>query len=359
MNLPFVPRMPRRQKFSLVLLCLAFSLALAALLIHDGRTKHRPFDETALKAVRQVQLCHGEIRQMRQELGIPIDPALDPAGTGLIGEDYTDLTSTLGDLHAKQVSLSPHFAGLIVQWLEDLGVQEGDAVAVTFTGSFPGLNIATLCALDALVLEPVIFSTVGASTYGANIPGLSWPDMEARLYRAGLIRGASRWMSLGGIMDTGGGIDETGITEGEAAIARHGAEYVREGTAQDVAADVERRMALYRGAPASKAYVNVGGGVSALGWVAEAALLDNGPLDRMPASSSPQRGLLFRFFEQGVPVIHLLNIDRLAAEYAIPSTPGELYAPYDRTSRQRMKDMGLILLLAGWLGLGAFLLWKE
>lgn len=359
MNAPFVLPLTHGKKTALLLFCGLCALVLAVLSVIDGRSKHAPFNENAMRAVEQVRLCHDEIRKMRLELGLPIDPALDPAMTGLIGEDYTDLTTTLGDLHAKQVSLSPYFAGLIVQWLEQSGIRPGAEIAVTFTGSFPGLNISALCAFDALGVRPVIFSTVGASTHGANIVGLAWPDMESRLFQKGLIQHRSRWMSLGGIMDTGGGIDETGIPEAEAAIARHGAEYIREGTSMTVAKDVERRMTLYPELDSLQAYVNVGGGVTPLGWVAEAALLDNGLIERMPSCTSPQRGLLFRFHELGIPVIHLLNIDRLAAEYGIPTAADKLYAPYDRAHSQRQKDISLILLLGGWFLLGAALLRRS
>jgi hypothetical protein len=61
--------------------------------------------------------------------------------------------------------------------------------------------------------------------------------------------------------------------------------------------------------------------VTALGWVLKAALLDNGLLKMAPTVSSPRLGLVFKFFEAGVPVIHLLNIERLAADNQLPSSP--------------------------------------
>ncbi len=145
---------------------------------------------------------------MRQRLGIPLDPALDPARSGLIGEEYTDLTTSLGHLRAKQTSLNPQFAGLVVMWLKRAGVRAGDRVALACSGSFPALNLAALCACETLDLRPLVFSSVGASNYGANLPGFTWLDMEAELHRQGLLRTRSRYASLGGIVETGGGLDQ-------------------------------------------------------------------------------------------------------------------------------------------------------
>lgn len=281
-------------------------------------------DADAGQAMRQMETCMKELKIMRLGLGIPIDRELDPAMSGLIGVDYSDITTTLGDLRAKQTALNPRFAGLLVVWLKKIKIKEGDPVALSFSGSFPALNLAVHCACDALSLNACIISSVGASCYGANIPGFTWLDMESRLFEKGFIRSRSHYASLGGIMDTGGGLGENGINIGESAINRHGATYLREGTPRTVIVDVERRMALYTVKELPKVFINVGGNVTSLGWVSQAALLDNGLLIRTPACSSPQRGTIFRMFETGVPVIHLINIERLAAAYHLAIAPVDL-----------------------------------
>ncbi|MDD9302709.1 MAG: poly-gamma-glutamate system protein [Desulfobacter sp.] len=304
-----------------------------------------------------------ELKAMRQSMSIPLEPKLDPALSGLIGVDYSDITSTLGDLRAKQTSLNPQFAGLLVVWLKQAGIKKRDRVALSFSGSFPALNLATHCACDVLNLNTFIISSVGASCYGANIPGFTWLDMESRLFDKGLIRTRSCYASLGGIMDTGGGIDETGIEAGEAAIMRHGARYLREGTPRTVVFDVKRRMDLYTTGGLPKAFINVGGNVMSMGWVSEAALLDNGLIKRIPDSSSPQRGTIFRMFEAGVPVIHLINIERLAAAYHLPIapvnlTPGaDLGMDMDTGWRGHLWQLGI--LLAAWFFIGSLFLFYE
>lgn len=327
------------------------------------RTPSVVLDADAGRAVRQMRVGMQELKAMRRELGIPVDPKRDPAGSGLIGVDYSDITSTLGDLRAKQTSLNPQFAGLLVAWIKQTGIGRGDAVALSFSGSFPALNLAALCACDALDLKPFIISSVGASTYGANIPGFTWLDMEARLFDRGMIRSRSRYASLGGIMDTGGGIDETGIAAGEAAIRRHGAVYLREGTPRTVIRDVERRMRLYTAEGIPRVFINVGGNVTSLGWVSEAARLDNGLITRIPACSSPQRGTIFRMFETGIPVIHLINIERLAAANHLPVAPVDLKpAPgtemnMDNARRGHLWRLGALLGL--WFCVGSLFVAHE
>ena len=288
------------------------------------------------------------LHDMRLETGEPIDPVFDPAGSGMIGIEYSDITTSLGDLVAKQTSLNPTFAGLVVKWLKQAGVESGDRIAVTLSGSFPALNLAVLCASEVMALDPYIISSVGASIYGANIFGFTWLDMEHRLNEIGLLNNKSRYASLGGITDINGGVFETGIEEGEAAIARNGITYLREGSFRDVERDTLRRMKLYfeDGRPA--AYVNVGGNVTAIGWINETHLLGNGLLNWFPPTDNPKRGLLFRMHEQDVPVIHLLNIERLAAANFLPVAPRQLSPDVDFAAARHNHLLWLFGLLAIW-----------
>ncbi len=339
------PIAPARRLRLLTALALVATLGVG--LVHVVRGPWIP-DEDALRAGRLMLDGIRELGRMRHEIGEPIDPILDPSGSGLIGIDYSDITTSLGDLPAKQTSLSPSFAGLVVKWLKEAGVRPGDRIAVTFSGSFPALNLAVLCAAETMRLDPYVISSVGASMYGANIYGFTWLDMEKRLADAGILHLRSRWASLGGIMDTHGGVFETGIAEGEAAIARTGTPYLREGTPATVERDALRRMDLYFAGGRPAAFVNVGGNVTAIGWINETHLLGNGLLRRFPASDAPKRGLLFRMHERGVPVIHLLNIERLAAANDLPIAPRSLEAQTDFEAVRRRQSQRLLLLLLAW-----------
>lgn len=309
-------------------------------------------DAVQVAAAQTTKQWMQEIKNLRRYLEIPVDTRLDPAESGLIGDEMTDLTSTIGSLAAKQTSLNPDFAALVVMLLRNAGVRPGDSVALSLTGSFPALNLAVLAACLHLELKPTILSSLGASSYGAVIPGLTWADMERHLNETGAMPFRSRGMSLGGIVDTEGGIDGTGIDVGLAAIAKAKIPYLPEGERGKLEADILRRLALYteKGKPA--AFINVGGAVTALGWVAEAALLNNGLLQQVPATASSQRGLLFRMHEIGVPVIHLLNIERLAARYGLPISPVPLPQPGTSLGAGQVKQFWeLLLLLMFWAGI--------
>ena len=50
------------------------------------------------------------IKALRLEKGLPIDPALDPNHTGIVGDEFTPLTTSLGDVEAKRTAANPAFA---------------------------------------------------------------------------------------------------------------------------------------------------------------------------------------------------------------------------------------------------------
>ena len=274
-----------------------------------------------LEAARLMHNATTSLRVYRESLGMPLDPLLDPNKTGLIGLDYSDLTTTVGSLPAKRTACNPAFAALLARMLKEAGCKEGDTVVLTLTGSFPALNIAALSACSALGLEARFISSIGASTYGANIPGFTWLEMERHLYRNAIFPYYATAVAFGGVVETGGGIDGTGIALAQAAVDAHGAPFLEEGDYRDVVRSTLRRKEILDAGGKPACYVNVGGGLTALGWVAESARLDNGLLRDVPHTVDPARGLVFRYMEEGVPVIHILNIERLAARYALPVDP--------------------------------------
>ena len=48
----------------------------------------------------------------------------------------------------QRSAANPNIAAMIVDMLTQCGVKAGDPVAVNCSGSFPGLNVSVLCALD-------------------------------------------------------------------------------------------------------------------------------------------------------------------------------------------------------------------
>src|SRR5210317_1920655 len=94
--------------------------------------------------------------------------------------------------------------------LKEVRLKENDVVAVAFTGSFPGLNIAVLAALQTLNLYPLIITSIGASNWGANDPYFTWLDMERELYNAQIFKYRSIAASIGGGLDRGRGLSPEG-----------------------------------------------------------------------------------------------------------------------------------------------------
>ncbi len=270
-----------------------------------------------------IRACKA-IKDKRLTLGHAIDPKTDPNQTGLIGHEYTDLTTTLGSLPSKRTSTQPLFAGVLVDMLYKAGVKGGDKVAICFSGSFPALNIAVLAAIRVMEARPVIISSVGASMYGANDPEITWLDMEKVLNDTGLFPFRSMAASLGGIAETRGGLDGTGIESGMEAIRRNRIPYLAEGKRGALEEDIKQRIRLYDKALAGEkpaVFINVGGASVALGYCRQALHLGSGLLARVPMATASRRGLIFRMAERRIPVIHLLHIQRLANRYGLPFDP--------------------------------------
>lgn len=281
-----------------------------------------PVHAAKLHAVQIMQEGIVVLRAERTRRGLTWDGAVDPNRTGLIGSAYTDLTTTLGVLPAKRTSTNPNMAGLVVELLVQAGTGRGDAIAVAFSGSFPALNLAVLAAARAMELRPVIISSVGASSYGANEPGWTWPDMERVLAERGIIRHRSTRIALGGIVDEQGGLDGTGFELGGAAVRRSGVPLLDEGGRATLEHDVARRMELFRdgcgGTP--KAFVNVGGALTSLGG-SERQVFPAGLIRQLELPPEPRRGVIARMIADGVPVVHLLDVRKLASRYGLPFDP--------------------------------------
>ena len=241
--------------------------------------------------------------------------------SGLIGELLTPVTTNPGHLPAKQTSVNPNFAGVMVHLLERAGVKEGDPVAVGLSGSFPAMNICVYCALQAIGARPVVISSVGASQWGANIPELMWPRMESVLKERRLIWNRSAAYSLGGINDRALGLSKAGKEVMRGVIADSGVRFLE---VKDYADSVEQRMALYAEIAEDAeyaAYVNVGGGTSSVGTRVGKKMFKPGLNRYAPSGVSEFDSVMGRFSHRGVPVIHITGIDNLAATYGLPLQP--------------------------------------
>ena len=281
------------------------------------------FAAPRLEAARLMSRALGVIRALRLERHLPIDVQNDPNGTGIVGDEFTPLTTSLGDVEAKRTCANPAFAALLVRYFQHAGLHRGDVIAVGGSGSFPGLLLATLCASRALDLKPIIVYSVGASMYGANLRGFTFADMLARLRAEGVLPYSLAAVSPGGSDDQGGGtlFDEEGraLTE---ETARLGLPIVG---GQSLADSIQRRLRLFESAAAGepiRCFVNVGGASANFGDTSASLSFPNGLVTKTPVlPSEPTRGLIFEFAARGTPVVHLLHVKGLARDNHLPFDP--------------------------------------
>lgn len=314
----------RPQSVSLKALSLVGVLALAGLVaVERFQTKNKQshFDEKMTAS--QLSLSAMEsIRKARVNLGYPIDPTVDPAKSGLIGIPMSSVTSVSGVLEAKQTSVNPNFAAVVLEMLMKAGVEEGDTVAVGCSGSFPALNVSVYAALETLKAKPIIISSASASQWGANIPKLLWIDMERLLNEEGKFSFRSMAVSMGGFEDSGMGISPEGNRDIAAAIKRNG--FTMLDPQKDFTAKIDERFDFYKSeakGASIKAYINIGGGAISNGRKVGKKLFRPGLNKRPPLGVKKVDGLMSRFISEGTPVIHLVNINTLADRYSIELSP--------------------------------------
>jgi hypothetical protein len=323
----------------------------------------QPYLDEKLAAANLALKAFEVIKAARVDVGPPIDKTIDPTESGLVGIPMSPVTTVFGEVSAKQTSINPNFAAVIVDMLKEADVQEGDIVAVGLSGSFPALNIGTYAACETLKVKPLVISSASASQWGANVPALLWPDMERILRNQGrkvavlgddgkpkldengqpmfreegLFTTKSIAGSIGGHQDRGLGLNEEGLRLVKIAIEKNGLtpfrfEQAKPITAEnpmadlmaDFTANVNERMELYHKAAEGqriKAYINVGGGLVSVGKNIGKRMFHPGVNLRPPRNVRLIDGVMPRFAVLGVPVIHVVHVNALANRYSLPLEP--------------------------------------
>ena len=279
------------------------------------------------EASRLMSRAVEAIRACREAKGIPIDDAADPNRTGLIGWESSTITTTMGHLGAKRTSTNPNIAALVALLLRQAGAERGDAVALGASSSFPGFIIATLAASRALGAEPLLVVSLGASEWGANIPGYNWLDMEDCLRAAGVSGARPIALTIGGDEDVGMDMDPAGREFLVSLIGERGTPFIEE---SGLEANVAVRLRLYdqaRGDRAIGAFVNIGGSWANMGTNAEVLKLRPGLARDVFIPPPAERGVLQAMALRKVPVVHLLNVKGLAERYGLAWDPRPLPAP--------------------------------
>ncbi len=319
-------RLDSRRKWVLAGLA-ALAIALQVLLDVTRAPMRQSNYDLKLAATERAAEAFGVLRDYRLHKGAVLDMLNDPAGTGLVGPEFSRITNARGDHASKLTSLNPNWAAVIVDFCREAGLKRGDPVAVAVSGSFPGLNIAVLSALETLRLRPVLLTSVGASMWGANDPDFTWLDMESILHEAGIFTTRTVMATYGGGSDMGRGLSPEGRRLIREAAKRNHVEFLEP---RNIEYSIAKRMAVYeeeaRGRP-YKLYINVGGGVASLGSSHNGVLVPHGLTLDLGMHNFPRKGTMILFGEKGIPVVHMLQIKSLARKFGLPIAPDYMPAP--------------------------------
>jgi poly-gamma-glutamate system protein len=307
--------------------------------------EQQPYYAEKMLAARKAAEALDVLYEASERKGIALRLKTDPAGSRIIGEVLSPITSGSGSLVSKQTSVNPNFAAVVVEWLKEAGVKPGDVVAVGASGSFPAMNVAVYAALHELGIEPIVITSTAASQWGANEPSFTWLDMEAVLRKSDVFPFKSVAASLGGVGDDAIGLTKQGRRMLERAIERNSipalAEFDDEKPARPTEAEpvdettpslalvdedkVRERMRVYyesAGDRPIKAYINVGGGTVSVGTKVGKRKFSPGLNVRTPKGIEEMPpSVLGAFLESGVPGIHITQIIDLAERYGLEIAP--------------------------------------
>jgi len=365
---------PRDQAtFLRVLVALGvLALGIAASSLFTREVPHPSADVMRRAALRMAR-AEEAVAEKRRQLGIPIDPALDPYLTGLIGAESSMLTTTIGDIVAKRTATSTAFAALFVRYFHELGLRPGDRIAIGASGSFPGILLAVLSACAETGVEPVLITSLGASEYGANIEGLSNAEMMALCRDAGVLPYMPAAISPGGDGDRG--ISSLYRLEPSDDLARYARRTARNLHVpfiggESFEASFLSHLEVYEKAGPIRVFVNIGGADVNIG-TGQVSLTRKPGLTLPSARKSraqptkessagvtttegafvdADEGLLGYYLARGVPVIHFLNIKGLALQsgIAVDGNP-KVPIPFELTHTRKKPAWPLVLglLLAG------------
>ncbi len=130
----------------LALIALIFFLAVE----NEKVDVKRKWYDQKLEASQLSNKAAEYLKEIRLHKGVFVDPVNDPNEDALIGQDITPITTDRGYIESKLTATNPNFAAIVVDMLEEAELQKNDVVAVAFTGSLPGVNLAVLSALQTL-----------------------------------------------------------------------------------------------------------------------------------------------------------------------------------------------------------------
>ena len=273
-----------------------------------------------LTAYENMEKYMDIIKQEKLKLGIPLAKE-DIHLTGMIGTSYSEITTSLGSIEAKRTSANADMAAMVVEMLTKAGVKSGDTIGANFSGSFPSLNLAVLAACDAMQVKCRYIVSIGSSNFGANNVELTFPDMANLLYEKGAITNNFSAFSIGGTEDLGAEMDSQTVAN---IVKRLKAKEKKMIEQSDYSDNInERREILEQDGPI-KCFVSTGGNIASMGTGESSFYFGQGLLVARPLAIDDKSGLIEIYRNEGINVIHLLNLKKLTADYSLSYDPSTL-----------------------------------
>ncbi len=296
---------------------------LSIVLFYIAQSSYRqiqsPWFEEKLSSAQKMDTAINLLKNESINRGYSIDKINDPSETGLVGASVSTITTSRGTLSERLVTLNPNFSAAIVDILKKADLHEGDYVAVGVTGANPGANLALYCALETLKLRPIIITSVGSATYGANRELFTWLDMETTLYENAITSFYSEYASIGGSNDLGRGLPPEGRLNLIRAIERNNRILINGLNLDD---NVQLRLDVYENllpeGKRYKAFINLGAGVGSVGSLVNAKIISTGIHKRLGEKDFKEPGTMMFFSKKNIPVIHLYNINKIVSDYKLP-----------------------------------------
>lgn len=266
--------------------------------------------EQSLKLIREYCIQHR----------INTDNPEDTRQTGLIGPEWSEITTTIGDPEAKRTTVNPNFAALIAHLLLEAGVKKGDTIAIGSSASFPALMIASLSAASALELYPLVIISFGSSSFGASNPDFTLWDIYRLLLDNKIIDYGPAAASTGGEDDTGTEFEAKVSGRIRLSLSEAGIPLIAE---KDLQRNRREREKIYfNGNPGRiKAFINSGGGYANTGSSPSVLNIRPGLVKKARIPEPEQQGMIHTMLGRKIPVIHLLFIKGLAQQYNLPWDP--------------------------------------
>lgn len=315
------PAIAKNNRILTILGCIS-AVILAGYILNDNLRPKEPDFEKDLAAMYMGEMIEA-VSTYCYDNSIQIDLGADPMETGLIGLEWTEMTTTIGHLDAKRTSLNTEFASLMVDLLREANLEAGDKIALGCSGSFPGLLLASLSSAKAMNLDCKSIISLGASSYGANRPDLTILDIYQILINKGLVKNLPVGISLGGEFDMGVEWDREIHDMLLEKIQMSGIPFIWHEHLKD---NVKQRADLYgfNTAQSPKAFINAGGATANIGTSTSILHLKPGLITKAKIPPAEEQGMLHFSLKKGIPVIHLLFIKGLANKYGLVWDPVDL-----------------------------------